>query len=53
MERLAREGQLGVYKHDGFWQCMDNVRDMQVLNDLWNTGKAPWLPGQARGRRAA
>jgi glucose-1-phosphate cytidylyltransferase len=53
MERLANEGKLGVYRHEGFWQCMDNVRDMQVLNDLWTTGKAPWLPGDAGHRRAA
>jgi glucose-1-phosphate cytidylyltransferase len=49
MERLAKDGQLGVYKHDGWWQCMDNLRDMQLLNELWATGRAPWLrPGQRK-----
>ena len=43
MEQLARDGRLGVYKHDGWWQCMDNVRDMQLLNELWAAGRAPWV----------
>ncbi len=42
LERLAREGQLMVYLHDGFWQCMDTYRDFQLLNTLWNAGDAPW-----------
>ena len=42
LERLAREQQLSVYKHQGYWQCMDTQRDMQVLNDQWNSGRAPW-----------
>jgi len=42
LEILAREGQLMVYSHDGFWQCMDTVRDMRLLNDLWAQGNAPW-----------
>ncbi len=42
MEKLAADGQLHSFKHDGFWQCMDTVRDSQYLNDLWNSGKAPW-----------
>lgn len=42
LERLSAEGQLMAYRHDGFWQCMDNVRDMKLLNDLWETGEAPW-----------
>jgi glucose-1-phosphate cytidylyltransferase len=40
--KLARLGELGVYQHDGFWQCMDNYREMQLLNELWRVGKAPW-----------
>ncbi|MDI6757941.1 MAG: glucose-1-phosphate cytidylyltransferase [Endomicrobiia bacterium] len=42
MERLAREGQLMAYRHDGFWQCMDTMRDKQLLENLWASGKAPW-----------
>jgi len=41
-ERLAREGQLMVYKHTGNWACMDTMRDMDYLNGLWNNGKAFW-----------
>ena len=42
MEQLAREGQMDAYFHHGFWQPMDTLRDMVYLNDLWNSGKAPW-----------
>jgi len=42
MERLARDGQLIAYKHTGFWQCMDTLRDKNLLNELWDSGKAPW-----------
>lgn len=42
LSRLADRGQLGVYRHGGFWQCMDTHREMQVLNDMWRAGKAPW-----------
>ena len=42
MERLAAEGQLMAYRHDNFWQCMDTVRDVQLLEKLWQSGKAPW-----------
>jgi glucose-1-phosphate cytidylyltransferase len=42
MERLAAEGQLGVYFHDGFWQPMDTLRDRRQLEEMWATGKAPW-----------
>jgi glucose-1-phosphate cytidylyltransferase len=42
MEKLAAEGQLGVYFHDGFWQPMDTLRDKSYLEGLWNAGKAPW-----------
>jgi glucose-1-phosphate cytidylyltransferase len=41
--RLAEEGQLNLFKHPGFWACMDTQRDRDHLNDLWNTGKAPWI----------
>ena len=42
LERLAEEGQLKTYRHEGFWQCMDTVRDRDLLNQLWNSGDAPW-----------
>jgi glucose-1-phosphate cytidylyltransferase len=43
METLASQGQLNAYKHDGFWQCMDTVRDLTLLRDLWDKGQAPWM----------
>jgi glucose-1-phosphate cytidylyltransferase len=42
MERLTREGQLMAYRHDGFWQPMDTIREKNLLEDLWQTGHAPW-----------
>ena len=42
LEVLAEQGQLGVYKHQGFWQSMDTYREMQLLNEMWETDKAPW-----------
>ena len=42
LEEIAREGHLMVYKHRGFWACMDTIRDMEYLNSLWATGKAEW-----------
>jgi glucose-1-phosphate cytidylyltransferase len=42
MERLAREGQLSAFMHAGFWQPLDTLRDRNLLNELWNDGKAPW-----------
>jgi glucose-1-phosphate cytidylyltransferase len=42
LERVAAEGQLMVYKHKGFWACMDTQRDMEYLNKLWNENKAQW-----------
>jgi glucose-1-phosphate cytidylyltransferase len=42
LERLAREGQLAAYRHEGFWHCMDNLRDVQLLEGLWAQGQAPW-----------
>ena len=42
LERLASDGQLVAYRHTGFWQCMDTVRDRQTLEKLWESGKAPW-----------
>jgi glucose-1-phosphate cytidylyltransferase len=42
LEKLAEEGELFAYKHPGFWQPMDSLRDKNQLEDLWKTGKAPW-----------
>ena len=42
MERLAAAGQLAVYRHHRYWQCMDTLRDQQVLNETWAMGSAPW-----------
>lgn len=42
MEKLAGEGQLACYKHYGFWQCMDTLRDKEKLEKLWASGEAPW-----------
>jgi glucose-1-phosphate cytidylyltransferase len=42
LERLASEGQLFAYRHEGFWHPMDTLRDKQFLESLWETGKAPW-----------
>lgn len=43
LETLAKEGQLVAYKHHGFWQCMDTQRDKQLLEDLLEEGRAPWV----------
>ncbi len=43
LERLANDGQLDCYKHEGFWQCMDTLRDKERLEALIATGKAPWM----------
>jgi glucose-1-phosphate cytidylyltransferase len=42
LENLASEGQLSAYRHDGFWQPMDTLRDKVMLQELWTNGKAPW-----------
>lgn len=42
LERLVAEGQLMSYRHTGFWQCMDNVREKDLLEKLWASGQAPW-----------
>lgn len=42
LRKLAAEGQLAAFHHDGFWQPMDTLRDKQVLEALWESGKAPW-----------
>ncbi len=42
LERLARDGELSAYTHDGFWQPMDTLREKNVLEDLWARNEAPW-----------
>ena len=42
MERLAAEGQLMAYRHEDFWQCMDTLREKHILEQLWESGNAPW-----------
>lgn len=42
LETLVEENQLAAYKHEGFWQCMDTLRDKEKLEGLWNSGDAPW-----------
>ncbi|MDX9992575.1 MAG: glucose-1-phosphate cytidylyltransferase [Anaerolineales bacterium] len=42
LEKIAAEGQLSAYRHDSFWQCMDTLRDVHLLEKLWQEGSAPW-----------
>jgi len=42
LERLAANGELAAYRHDGFWDCMDTYKDAVLLNDLWRAGAPPW-----------
>lgn len=42
LETIANKGELMAYVFDGYWQCMDTKREMDKLNELWDTGKAPW-----------
>ena len=42
LRRVAADGQLAAYGHDGFWQCMDTYREWQMLTSLWESGRAPW-----------
>lgn len=42
LERCARDGQLAVYDHAGFWHCMDTFRDWKALDEMWRAGEAPW-----------
>lgn len=42
LEALAKNGELGAYRHSGFWQCMDTQRDKEKLEKLWQEGQAPW-----------
>jgi glucose-1-phosphate cytidylyltransferase len=42
LERLAADGELVAYRHEGFWQCMDTLRDVRLLESLWQSGDVPW-----------
>ena len=42
LENLAKDGELAAFLHHDFWQCMDTVRDRKLLQELWDTGRAPW-----------
>jgi glucose-1-phosphate cytidylyltransferase len=54
LERLAAAGELMAFRHDGFWQPMDTVRDKHHLEALWQSGEAPWIrPGRRTGGAAA
>jgi glucose-1-phosphate cytidylyltransferase len=48
LERMARDGELRAYRHEGFWECMDTYKDAIALNDLWAAGAAPWCTPAAR-----
>ena len=42
LQSAASDGEMGVFRHEGFWQCMDNQREYTLLNNLWESGHAPW-----------
>jgi glucose-1-phosphate cytidylyltransferase len=42
LQKLARDGMVSAYKHEGFWQSMETLRDKNVLEDMWQSGSAPW-----------
>lgn len=42
LENMALDGKLAAYRHEGFWKCMDTMRDKGMLDELWNSGNAPW-----------
>ena len=42
LQRLTRDGELVVFAHGGFWQCMDTYRELKLLEQLWESGDAPW-----------
>ncbi len=54
LEKLTAKGELMAYRHDGFWACMDTLKDATTLNALWDSGEAPWkLWDQKPGSKAA
>jgi glucose-1-phosphate cytidylyltransferase len=52
LESLAADGELQVYRHDGFWQCADTMRDVDYLRALWDRGDAPWRVWEDRSAHA-
>ena len=42
LENMAKDGNLAAYRHEGFWKCMDTLRDKEMLDQMWNSGDAPW-----------
>lgn len=42
LENMALDGKLAAYRHEGFWKCMDTLRDKEMLDQMWNSGDAPW-----------
>ena len=42
IEKLVKANQISAFKHEGFWKCMDTLRDKNFLNDMWNKGNVPW-----------
>lgn len=42
LRRLSQDGQLAAYRHAGFWEAMDTLRDKMHLEQLWDSGRAPW-----------
>ena len=53
LERLAADGELRGYRHEGFWECMDTYKDAVALNDLWAGGAPPWRVWSSAGRAPA
>src|SRR5690606_35181193 len=47
LRQAASEGQLMAFPHDGFWQCMDNIREKEMLEAIWKSGEAPWAVSAA------
>ena len=43
LPKMAKDEQLSAFRHEGFWQCMDTIRQKQHLEELYNSGKAPWV----------
>jgi glucose-1-phosphate cytidylyltransferase len=51
VERLAADGELMGFRHDGYWSCMDTLKEKNLLEDMWETGKAPWKVWETPERR--
>jgi len=51
LERLVKDREIALYRHDGFWYCMDTPRDLQLLNNLWDSGRPPWMTAGGKNRQ--